>query len=123
MRLDEQLQGYADKLLLKRHREIDADLKKNIEAVVKRSTPPGSVLPRLLMQGLVEVYVDRIRHLGHARMTSLVTAFEDAGVALDNEFLQEIKSQVIALCHSEQHKIFNAIPNVLPPGVRGQVSP
>jgi hypothetical protein len=123
MRLDEQLQGYADKLLLKRHREIDADLEKNIETVVKQSTPPGSIRPGLLINGLVEVYIDRIRHLGHARMNSLITAFEDAEVALDKDILQEIKSQAIALCHLEQHRIFNAIPNVLPPGLRGQVSP
>jgi hypothetical protein len=124
VRLDEQLQTYADKLLLKRRREIDADLKKDLEVVVKRSTPPGSVLPGLLVKGLVKVYVDRIRHLGHARMNSLVTAFEDAGVALDKDILQEIKSQAIALCHSEQHQIFNAIPNVLQSGgLRGQISP
>jgi len=75
MRLDEQLQAYADKLLLKRRREIDEDLKKSVEVVVNRSTPPGSVLPGLLIKGLAEVYVDRIPHLGRARMNSLVTAF------------------------------------------------
>jgi len=75
MRLDEQLQEYADKLLLKRRREIDAELQKNLEAVIRQSTPPGSILPGLLVKGLVEVYFDRIRHLGHARMNSLVTAF------------------------------------------------
>jgi hypothetical protein len=99
MRLDEQLQEYADKLLLKRRREIDAELQKNLEAVIRQSTPPGSILPGLLVKGLVEVYFDRIRHLGHARMNSLVTAFDEAGVALDKHFLQEIKSQVVALCH------------------------
>jgi hypothetical protein len=123
MRLDEQLQEYADKLLLKRRREIDADLKKNIEVVVKQSTPPGTVLPGLLIRGLVEVYIDRIRCLGNARMDSLLTAHEHAGVTPDETTLQEIKSQVIALCHSEQHKIFNAIPNVLSSTLRGQVSP
>jgi hypothetical protein len=104
VRLDEQLQAYADKLLLKRRREIDADLKKNIEAVVKGSTPPGSVLPGLLMQGLVEVYIDRIRSLGNARMDSLLTAHEDAGITHDEIALQETKSQVPALCYSEHTK-------------------
>jgi hypothetical protein len=123
MRLDERLQAYADKLLLKRRREIDADLKKDLEVVVKRSTSPGTVLPGLLIKGLAEAYVDRIRLLGQARMNSLVTAFEDAGVSVDKDILQEIKSQAIALCHSEQHQIFNAIPNVLQSGdLRGQAT-
>jgi len=123
MRFDEHLQQYADKLLLKRSREINAELKKNLEIVVKQSATAGGVLPGRLINGLARVYVDRIRQLGHARMNSLVTAFEDAGVAPDKDSLQEIKSQSIALCHSEQHEIFNSIPSVLASSLRGQVSP
>lgn len=117
MRLDERLQSYADKLLLKRRREIDADLKKNIEAAIKRSTPPGSALPGLMLQGLVEAYLDRIRHLGSARVDSLVTAHQHAEIPLDKAIIQEIKDQALSLCQQQQHDIFNKLPRNSAAGV------
>lgn len=114
MRLDERVQSYADKLLLKRRKEIDADLKKNIEAVVKRSTAPGGV-PGLMLQGLVDAYLDRIRQLGSARMDSLITAHQHAEIPLDKSIIQEIKDQTIPLCHQQQHDIYNRIPQLAIP--------
>jgi hypothetical protein len=106
MRLEERVQSYADKLLLKRRKEIDADLEKNIEAGNIRA---GSV-PTLLMNGLVAAYLERIRCLGKARMDSLVTAHEHAEIPLDKTIIQEIKDQAISLCHQQQHDIFNKLP-------------
>jgi hypothetical protein len=100
MPLDQRATSYADKLLLKSRREIDAKLQAAIEGVVNSGHRPGSLLPGVLLKGLVDVYVTRIRELGVARMNALLTAYEDAGIPLDEKILGEIKADVLALCHS-----------------------
>jgi hypothetical protein len=108
MPLDQRATSYADKLLLRSRREIDAKLKTAIEEVVNSSHRPGSILPGVLLKGLVDVYVTRIRELGIARMDALLTAYADAGIPLDETVVGEIKADVLALCHSEQHNAIGA---------------
>src|SRR5260221_7185346 len=116
MRFDDRLQAYADKLLSQSQDKIDADHKKKIEAVLRGET--NSLVPNV-MYNLVEPYIERIRRLGQARMESLITAHEHAEIPLDKDIIQEIKSQVISLCHNEQDDVYNKIPRVTPPsGVR-----
>src|SRR5580704_17692167 len=109
MRFDDRVQAYADKLLSHSQNKIDADHKKKIEAVFLRQT--SSLVPNV-MYNFVEAYMERIRRLSQARMESLITAHEHAEIPLDTDAMQEIKSQVISLCHSEQDDIYNRIPRL-----------
>jgi hypothetical protein len=70
------------------------------------------------MYNLVEAYMERIRRLSQARMESLITAHEHAEIPLDTDAMQEIKSQVISLCHSEQDDIYNRIPRLTSPDAK-----
>ena len=115
MRFDDRVQAYADKLLSQSQNKIDADQKKKIEAVLLGQT--SSLVPHV-MYNLVEAYIERIRRLGQARMESLITAHEHAEIPLDKDVIQEIKSQVISLCHSEQDDIYNRIPRLTSPDAR-----
>src|SRR5260370_16513596 len=109
MRFDDRVQAYADKLLSQSQNKIDADHKKKIEAVLLGQT--SSLVPHV-MYNLVEAYIERILRLGQARMESLITAHEHAEIPLDKDVIQEIKSQVISLCHSEQDDIYNRTPRL-----------
>ena len=115
MRFDDRVQAYADKLLSQSQNKIDADHKKKIEAVLLGQT---STLVPHVMYNLVEAYIERILRLGQARMDSLITAHEHAEIPLDKDVIQEIKSQVISLCHSEQDEIYNRIPRLTSPDAK-----
>jgi hypothetical protein len=115
MRFDDRVQAYADKLLSHSQNKIDADHKKKIEGVFLRQT--SSLVPNV-MYNLVEAYMERIRRLSQARMESLITAHEHAEIPLDTDAMQEIKSQVISLCHSEQDDIYNRIPRLTSPDAK-----
>jgi TIR domain-containing protein len=115
MRFDDRVQAYADKLLSQSQNKIDADHKKKIEAVFLGQT--SSLIPNV-MYNLVEAYMGRIRRLGQARMESLIMAHEHAEIPLDTDVIQEIKSQVISLCHSEQDDIYNRIPRLTSPDAK-----
>lgn len=112
MRFDDRVQAYADKLLTQSQKKIEADHKKNIEAVFLGLS--GRLVPHM-MHDLVEAYVERIRRLGQARMESLITAHKDAEIPLDKDIIHEIKNQVISLCHNEQDDVYNRIPRLTPP--------
>src|SRR5260370_42163458 len=108
MRLDEQVQAYADKILLKRKREMDAEFKKKLDVAFEQSDwKRGGNWDTAVLRNLVQIYVERIRSLGNVRMESLLTAHEHAEIPLDKAILQEIKDQVISLCHNEQDDIYN----------------
>ena len=83
MPLDDRAKEYANRLLAKSRKQIDANFKAKTKQVVKRSTPPGSVLPGVMLQAFIDALIDKIRQLGTAKMESLLTAYGDAGVPLD----------------------------------------
>jgi hypothetical protein len=118
MRLTERIQAYADKLLLKRRKEIDADVHKNIEAVVGQSMHHGTVHTSLMLASLVEAFVDRIRKLDRARMDSLLTAHEDAGAALNPGLIRSTTLRTIS------PEALPEIPALLPSvsALRGQAA-
>lgn len=111
MQLDEQVQAYADKIFSKRQRQIDSEFAKKLDVAFDQPDwKRGGDWRTLVLRNLVEIYVERIRSLAGARMESLITAHNDAEIPLDKATLQEIKDQVISLCHNEQDDIYNRIP-------------
>lgn len=114
MPLDERAKEYANRLLAKSRKQIDSDFKTRTEQVIQQSTPPGSVLPGLMLQGFIDALIEQIRQLGTAKMESLLTAYEDAGVPLDESALAQIRSEVMAFTHSEQHRAIGSISKMLP---------
>jgi len=114
MPLDERAKEYANRLLAKSRKQIDSDFKTRTEQIIKQSTPPGSVLPGLLLQGFIDALIEQIRQLGTAKMESLLTAYGDAGVPLDESALVQIRSEVMAFTHSEQHRAIGSISKMLP---------
>lgn len=114
MPLDERAKEYANRLLTKSRKQIDSNFKTRTEQVIKQSTPPGSVLPGLMLQGFIDALIEQIRQLGTAKMESLLTAYGDAGVPLDESALVQIRSEVMAFTHSEQHRAIGSISQMLP---------
>jgi len=114
MPLDERAKEYANRLLAKSRKQIDSNFKTRTEQVIKQSTPPGSVLPGLMLQGFIDALIEQIRQLGTAKMESLLTAYGDAGVPLDESALVQIRSEVMAFTHSEQHRAIGSISKMLP---------
>ena len=114
MPLDERTKEYANRLLAKSRKQIDSNFKTRTEQVIKQSTPPGSVLPGLMLQGFIDALIEQIRQLGTAKMESLLTAYGDAGVPLDENALVQIRQEVMAFTHSEQHRAIGSISKMLP---------
>ncbi len=114
MPLDERANEYANRLLAKSRKQIDSNFKTRTEQVIKQSTPPGSVLPGLMLQGFIDALIEQIRQLGTAKMESLLTAYGDAEVPLDESALVQIRSEVMAFTHSEQHRAIGSISKMLP---------
>jgi len=113
MRLDEQVQAYADKIFSKRQRQIDSELEKNLEVAFEQPNwKGGGTWQNAVLRNLTEIYVERIRSLADARMESLLSAHQDAEIPLDKPIVQEIKDQVISLCRNEQDDIYNRIPQL-----------
>ncbi len=108
MPLNQEATAYADKLISRSRREIDARLKTALEAVVQSSHRPGTLLTGTLLKGIADAYVSRIRELGNARMNVLLTAYAHAGIPLDKDIFGQMKSDVLGLCHSEQHNAVGA---------------
>jgi len=118
MPLDERAKEYADRLLARSRKRIDGHFKTRTEQVVKQTTPPGSVHSGLMLQGIIEAVVDRIRQLGTAKVESLLTAYGDAGVPLDEAALLQIRSEVMGFTHSEQHRTVGSMDQMLPAAYR-----
>src|SRR6266566_2129098 len=79
MPLDERAKEYGNRLLGKNRKQIDSNFKTRTEQVIKQSTPPGSVLPGLMLRGFIDALIEQIRQLGTAKMESLLTAYGDGG--------------------------------------------
>ena len=109
---DERAKEYADRLLARSRKQIDASFEKKKEQVKDGRLPdfgPDDTDPRF-----IEAMIDRIRQLGTARMESLLTAYRDAGIPLDESALVQIRSEVMAFCHSQQHNTIGSIGKMSP---------
>jgi hypothetical protein len=114
MPLDERAKEYADRLLARSRKQFDAGFKTKLEKVVRQNTQGGDALGGKILQGFIEAVLDRIRQLGTAKMESLLTAYRDAGIPLDESALVQIRSEVVAFTHSEQHRAIGSMPKALP---------
>jgi|SRR5215469_14881799 len=114
MPLDERAREYAGRLLARSRKQFDAEFKTKLDEVVRQNTQGGEALSGKILQGFIETVLHRIRQLGTAKMDSLLTAYRDAGVPLDENALGQIRSEVMAFTHSEQHRAIGSMPKALP---------
>jgi hypothetical protein len=109
MPLDNVARRYADNLYKSSLEEIVSQQQTKLIQIrddhAHRSTIPSG--PNIVAQA--RVLVEQVQLLGEARADSLLKAHQKAGVSFDDGAFNEIKTEVIDVCHQQQHFALSAI--------------
>jgi hypothetical protein len=113
MPLNEIARGYADRLFQNSLEEIHEANTKNLIAL--RSEFAKTNMPNSggYYVEHARLLIERIRLLGEAKASSLITAYEKSGLAYDEVAFHDINSEVINFCRQQQHNAVSAMGTLI----------
>lgn len=123
MPLNDVARRYADSLFQNSLEEILEKQRAELVKIRADHAKRNMVLSGSYFAAHARVLVEQIRLLGEARADSLLKAYEKAGLPFDDAALQEIKSEVIEYCHSQQHSAIGSMGNTINQAFLGQPAP
>jgi len=105
MPLDADGRRYADNLFQNSAEDIEKDALRQTAEIHAAFSKRSIWLPCPHYAGaLGRVFLDHFRRLAQARMVSLLSAYEKAGLPFDDACLQEIETEVVQFCNTLQQE-------------------
>ncbi len=103
MPLDHIARRYADELFQNSREDINEQYRDVVAKLQSQHAARGSIKSGIYLKEHSGALVNQIRLLGEARSSSLIQAYERAGIPFSAEMAQEIKEEVNNYCQSLQN--------------------
>ncbi len=113
MPLDEIGRRYADNLFWQGQEEILQKQKKELAEVEADYGRRNMTKSGLYTKARAEVLLEGISRLVDAKVDSLFKAYDRAGLPYDETAFQEIKTEAMQYCHSQQHNVVGGIARTI----------
>ena len=113
MPLNEVARRYADNLFLDTFHETTRKRTEEIARLRNEHAARGSIKSGGYLKEEGRVLVESIRRMGTAKADGLLKAYTQSGLPFDERACDEVKSEVIEFCSSQQHNAVGAIGQTL----------
>ena len=121
--LDRTGRSYADDLFNKRMQHLAVETSQKIAAVYADHARRNTLMSGMHMTDHAKVLADKIRLLAEARAETLLTAYGESGIPVDDASVAKITAEVEQFCRAQQLNAARAMSRVIQQTFQGNAPP